>query len=203
MGVHIMQRYNWTFPSNPNTVEFDTATDGFTAFLKGIQHVALYPDSYLAGEFAGLNGDWLNVLRFLASMYGLKARSSYRRAVVECVHLLWKLDAGFRELLERHVRQASEEASTDLIWLPWLDDDEWKKVYNAEAVAATEMQMASTTLVRHIAPNPLAGGGFFGCAVKCFRCGKRLGYACQRKGFGWRQRTHDARCLQRMQLVDQ
>jgi len=135
-------------------------------------------------------------------MYRLKARSTYRRAVVECLHMLWKLDVCFREVLETHVRSALEQADTDSLCMPWLDDDEWKQVYNAEVVAATECEVASTALVQGFVPSPYGHGGLLGCAEKCFRCGKRLGYAFNRKGFGWRQETHDARCLQRMQLFN-
>lgn len=169
-------------------------------FLKGVQHSR--PDDDLEAMIAELNADWLNVLSFLTSMYGLQSRSTYRRAIIECVHGLWKREQGFREVLERHVRQSLDQDNGGPLDLPWIHDDEWRNVYAAEASALSHMEVASTELVRELAPPPISTGKMFhpslGVATKCFRCGKRLGYCFSRKGFGWREGSHDARCLKRM-----
>lgn len=195
-----MKQFNWTFPTNPLTTEFDKATEAFMALCKGV--TGLHPEDDLATKIANLDADWPDLLSFLASMYRLQARSSYRGAIVQCVHNIWRREPKFRELLEQHARHSPYQLSEVCVILPWLNDDEWKAVYGAEAAAdasaSSQMEAASVARVQQFAPPRAANGTFFGRAQKCFRCGEVQGYVCRRKGFGWRQRTHDARCSTRM-----
>mmetsp|Transcript_5586 Transcript_5586/g.9098 ORF Transcript_5586/g.9098 Transcript_5586/m.9098 type:complete len:145 (-) Transcript_5586:428-862(-) len=53
--------------------------------------------------------------------------------------------------------------------------------------------------VRKVVPEAIRRSDkIFGCAEKLFRCGQKKGYLFSRKGFGWRERTQDARCKNRM-----
>lgn len=189
-----MRQFDWAFPTQPISLEFDTATDGFASFLKGVRSAC--PGDDLTAAIGGYNADWSNILSFLASMYALPARSSHRKPIIECVHRLWKIDQNFQDLLERQVQDAIK--TRDPVCLPWLQDDEWRDVHDAGIEALAQMEVASTALVQELAPTPFDSGRFLGPAQKCFRCGRRLGYIFERKGFGWRQSSHDARCLERM-----
>lgn len=156
-GARIMEAYNWSFPASPSTVEFDAAMLGFTMFHEGVKLSG--PDDDLAAVIGSLGADWSNILSYLASMCELQACSTYLHAVIECVHRLWKIELGFRDVLEECMRQAL--AGADPLGLPWLCDDEWRNAYSAEARALLRIEAASTTLVRNFAPQPFACGGFF------------------------------------------
>jgi hypothetical protein len=112
---------------------------------------------------------------------------------------LWKREAAIREFLELHARQLQVEGSN----LPWLCDGEWRAVFEAEdaahASAETSMEASSVDLIQQYAPLCRPMRIFFGGrAQKCFRCGKFQGFLFDRKGLGWRERTHDDRCRSRM-----
>merc|ERR1712023_269454 len=170
------------------------ATESFMRFLKGISSPC--PDDDLNAKLAELGADWSHVLSFLASMYALRSRSTYRRCIVECVHNLWRREPTFRDLLEEHVgRNSLGQGESAGVCLPWLVDDEWAAVYQGEAAAdvsaLNQMEAASAATVQELAPLHASQGAFLGRAEKCFRCGEAQGYVFCRKGFGWRQRTHD------------
>jgi hypothetical protein len=202
-GLQIMMQFQWKFPTDHWTSEFDTATEGFTSLKRGMSQVQ--PEDDLSIIFSSVSADWSQLLTFLASMYRLPARASYRCAIVECIYSMWKRDIEFRELLDALARQSLAEKSSVHDNMPWLGDEEWKAVFEAEAAAdaSTQRQMAqsSAELIREFAPQVFeftSGVVFGGRAKKCFRCGQLQGYLFHRRGFGWRQRTHDERCKSRM-----
>lgn len=200
-SLRIMQKFHWTFPCNHLTGEFDEATEAFSTFNRAIAH--LLPGDDLVSALSSVSAEWSQVLAFLSSMYRFPARASFKRSINDCVHNMWRLDIEFRDLFEREARQI-EEAGASHDNMPWLGDDEWRIVFKAEVAADNsarrEAEASSAALVREFAP--LVDGRWsdviFGRAEKCFRCGKEKGFIFSRKGAGWRQRTHDARCRKRM-----
>jgi|Transcript_68073 hypothetical protein len=198
----IMQDFNWTFPANPSTGDFDEATNAFSTFSRAVSH--LRPEDNLASALSAVSAEWSQVLAFLSSMYRFKARASFRRLIVDCLYNMWRIDVEFREILEREARHSPEKRRESQDSMPWLGDDEWRAVFQAELVAdisaRREIEASSASLIREIAP--LFDGRWadmiLGPAEKCFRCGQKQGFLFSRKGFGWRQRTHDARCRNRM-----
>jgi len=189
----------WTFPTCPLSTEFDSATDGFIKVFSSLQRLGLHPlrsgDEPLdvAGMLEDLGGSWLDLLSFLASMYRLEERKSLRSRVVETAHILWRLEPGFRATIETAFEQ------TGLADLPWLEAeaDLWRDVAGAEAARAAEAARSSQALVRELAPRMFTRPCLC-TADKCFRCGHRMGYILALRGCGWRQSTHDLRCLRRM-----
>lgn len=217
-GLSIMQQFDWKFPTDHLTSEFDAATEAFTTFSRAISH--LQPEDDLSSALWCVSAERSQMLAFLSSMYRFRARTSYRRPIVECIYNMWKRDAEFRELLELQARQSLEPgqsrasgatSSTDAPQLavhdnlPWLGGAEWRTIFEIEvaADASTHRQLAESSqeLVRQFAPlskGIVSDVIFLGRAQKCFRCGQLKGYLLHRKGFGWRERTHDARCRSRM-----
>lgn len=189
----------WSFPTRPLSTEFDTATDGFTRLFGALQRLGMRParneDEQLdiLSMLESLGAGWLDLLRFLASMHRLEERRSLRTRVVEATHLLWRLQPGFRGALEGVFEQSGAEG------LPWLEAGDWMGVAGAEVAQAEEANRASQDLVWALAPRMFVRPSFC-VAEKCFRCGCRMGYILALRGAGWRQSTHDRRCLRRMLL---